>query len=110
MSSNMNFQETAYNNDLKRPLNFIDSILYTIYSNFTLILILSTLVYILVKILKSAIAKYDEMNLFNVSNMTEEERKLHYFTQKLTNINQKNFDKAASIQANKGKLISIIIL
>jgi hypothetical protein len=105
MSNNTNFEQTTYISDFKRPLSLIDSIIYTVYSNFTLILILSTLVYFLIKILKSAIAKYEEMNLFNINNMTEEEKKLHYFTQKLTNINQRYFDKAASIQANKGKLI-----
>lgn len=46
--------------------------------------------------------KFEEVYLFNLESMSEEERKLFIYTRKMTIINEKE-DNRKEIQANKGK-------
>ena len=52
--------------------------------------------------------RLEEMNVFNVDYMSEEEKKLFYYTRRLTFINEKNIGKATEISANKGKFFKLV--
>lgn len=91
------------------PINIIVSIAYKIKSNLTLFFIFLPILYVIYNIFKTIKLKYDELNLFNVYLMSDEERKLYVFTQKLTSINQKFADNSIEIRVNKGKIIYIFM-
>jgi len=85
------------------PINILISILLKLKSNLTFLFIFIPIVYALYNIFKNIKLKYDELNLFNVYLMSDEERKLYVFTQKLTSINQKFYDNSIESRVNKGK-------
>lgn len=87
------------------PINIFIDILNKIKSNLTLFFIFLPIFYVIYNIFKTIKLKYDELNLFNVYLMSDEERKLYVFTQKLTNINQKFADNSIETRVNKGKII-----
>lgn len=74
--------------------------IYSSTPHFILIVILITIV---TRVYLAAKERFEELNLFNVDSMNEEEKKLYYFTNKLTFINSKQM-RAWEVHANKGKL------
>ncbi len=111
LSSDMTNQATSvgYNqNDIENSL--IEVILFYFRKYYTIILIILPIVYFFSIIISKIKDKYDEMNLFNPYYMTDEEKKLFTYTQKLTFINQKYNDKSVTIQANKGKIYWLILI
>lgn len=92
--------QTAFEYILVLSKSFIRSI----FSNslwiilFTALLVAFTMIYYLIR------ERFEEMNLFNLDLMSEEDRKMFIYTRKLTNINEKFSNKAPSM-ANTGKLV-----
>lgn len=87
-----------------RFVMFAEDLIINIISNFHILIILTLFIYAIGKIYASSKERFEELNLFNIDKMSEEEKKLYYFTRKLTYINEKNSGKFAESAANQGKL------
>lgn len=83
-------------------LGAFDYILVKIFTNLPWIIILSVIVYGILKIYLRTKEILEEYDLFNFEKMSLEEKKLVFFTKRLTYINMTNPAKADFL-ANKGK-------
>ena len=91
-------------------ISFIEDIILKITGNISLTVFISLIIIILSKVYYAAKDRLEEMNLFNVDAMNEEEKKLFYYTRRLTFINEKNQGKSAHTLANKGKYFNFICI
>ena len=78
---------------------------FLFYKMFYIIILAITLIFIY-KLYSMFKEKFDEVYLFNLESMSEEERKLFIYTRKMTNINEKS-DQKPDLQANKGNIITV---
>lgn len=103
-------KETTLKNHTQPTQNyFIEDIIVTCFDNIPFLILFTLILWVALKIYQSAKERFEELNLFNTDCMTEEEKRLFFFTQKLTNINEKSVGKLAQTSANKGNNILIII-
>lgn len=99
--------ESLFKSFLQYIIWNIKFILSTITSNFPLLILTTLFIIIVSRFYYSTKEKYDEMNLFNSELMSEEERKLYFFTKRLTTINEKSYKKP-EVFVNKGMFNMLI--
>lgn len=106
-SSTTNVVNDSFNNNSNNDHSYnlftllITEVFSKIYSSTPHFILIVILITIITRVYLAAKERFDELNLFNVDSMNEEEKKLYYFTNKLTFINSKQM-RAWEVHANKG--------